>query len=177
MPAAKLFVRGALLGALTGLAVSTAYATLLIAFFLLTMLYGALTTAPSQPQDAAIMLLIGPASAGIMFICAGFIGILPGTLLGTVLGFLISLPLALLRPYLSRWGAAGLGAVIAAAVVGAIHLFLLWYDPNPSLREYLLQTILPGLLCIIAGGWVGWRLFLDALPLQDEYLKGDKVMG
>jgi hypothetical protein len=161
MRAVKPFIRGALLGALTGLAVSTIYAVFLITFFLATMLYGAVTTAPSQPEDAAVMLLIGPASAGIMFICAGFIGILPGTILGTLLGFLISLPVTLLQQYLSRWGAAVLGSAISAGVIGAIHFLLLWYDPDPTLREYLLMTILPGLLCIVAGGWVGWRLYRD----------------
>jgi hypothetical protein len=43
-------------------------------------------------------------------------------------------------------------------VVILIHILLLSYDPDPTLREYLLLTILPGVLCMAAGGWVGWRL-------------------
>ncbi len=154
----SIIVRGAVLGAATGLSVSAAYAGLLIAFFLVAMLWGAITTAPSRPEDAAMMLLVGPASAGFMFICAGFIGILPGILLGTIIGLLISLPVGLLRARLSDGGAAVIGGLVAAAVVALIHVFLLNADPDPTLREYLLLTIIPGVLCIGAGGWVGWKL-------------------
>lgn len=160
----SIIVRGAVLGAATGLSVSAAYAGLLIAFFLLAMLWGVITTAPSQPGDAAMMLLVGPASAGFMFICAGFIGVLPGTLLGAIIGLLISLPVGLLRARLSSGGAAVIGGLVAALVVALIHIFLLSADSDPTLREYLLLTIIPGFLCIGAGGWVGWKLqrgFLD----------------
>jgi len=147
------------LGALTGLSVSAAYAGLLIAFFLLVMLWGAVTTAPSQPGDAAMMLLVGPASAGFMFICAGFIGILPGIPLGAIIGLLISLPVELLGARLSAGGAAVIGVLVAALVVALIHVLLINADPDPTLREYLLLTIIPGFLCIGAGGWVGWKLW------------------
>jgi hypothetical protein len=157
-PVIPILTRGATLGALTGLVVSAAYAGVLIAFFLATILWGAITTAPTQPADAAMMLLVGPASAGFMFICAGFIGVLPGTILGLVIGVLISLAVGLLRSRLSPGGAAVVGVIISGAVVGLIHLFLLSADSDPTLREYLLLTILPGLLCLGAGGWVGWKL-------------------
>jgi hypothetical protein len=147
-----------MLGALTGLGVSAAYALLLIAVFLGMMIFGAVTTAPTHPGDAAIMLLVGPASAGFMLICASFIGMLPGTILGLLIGSLISLPVGLLRSRLSPGSAAVVGVTTAAIVVGLIHLFLLSSDPDPTVREYLLLTILPGLLCIGAGGWVGWKL-------------------
>ncbi len=153
-----LLARGAILGALTGLGVSAAYAGLLIAFFLAMILWGAITSAPTQPRDAAMLLLVGPASAGFMFICAAFIGLLPGTVLGLLIGVLISLPLGLLRSRLSSGGAVGLGVLVSAGVVIIIHVLLLGADPDPTLREYLLLTIIPGLLCIAAGGWVGWKL-------------------
>lgn len=155
----SIITRGALLGALTGLSVSTAYAGLLIAFFLLMMLWGAVTTAPNQPGDAAMMLLVGPASAGFMFICAGFIGILPGILLGTIIGLLISLPVGLFGPRLTAIGAVMTGGLVSAGVVALIHILLINADPDPTLREYLLLTIIPGFLCIGAGGWVGWKLW------------------
>jgi hypothetical protein len=151
--------RGLIVGALTGLGVSALYSLLLIGFFLVTMLYGALSTLPAHPDDAAIMLLVGPAAAGFMFICASFIGVLPGTLLGAVIGLLISLPVGRLHSRLTPLTAAGVGMLVSAGVVVLIHLFLLSYDPDPTLREYLLLTILPGILCIGAGGWVGWRLY------------------
>ncbi len=154
----SLLRRGAALGAVTGLTVSLGYTLLLITIFLVSALYGALTTAPSRPEDSAVMLLVGPAMAGFMFICAGFIGILPGILLGAVIGLVISLPLGLARSHLNSTGATIVGVTIAALVVGLIHLFLLKADPDPTLREYLLLTILPGGLCIIAGGWVGRKL-------------------
>lgn len=150
--------RGTALGAATGLAVSLGYSTLLIIFFLVSALYGVLTTAPTRPEDSAMLLLVGPAAAGIMFMCAGFIGVLPGTLLGAVIGLLISLPLGLARSRLNPGGAAAVGVAVAGLVVGLIHLFLLNADPNPTVREYLFLTILPGALCIGAGGWVGWKL-------------------
>ncbi len=154
----SIIVRGAILGAATGLGVAAAYAGLLITFFLAMILWGAITTAPSQPEDAVMMLLVGPASAGFMFICAAFIGLLPGMLLGLVIGVLISLPVGLFHAHLSAGGAVVVGLLVSAAVVALIHLLLLSYDPDPILREYLLLTILPGLLCITAGGWVGWML-------------------
>lgn len=157
-PLTSLLTRGATLGALTGLVVSAAYAGLLIAFFLATILWGAITTAPTQPGDAAMMLLVGPASAGFMFICASFIGLLPGTILGLVIGVLISLAVGLLGSRLNPGGAAAVGVIISGAVVGLIHLFLLSADSDPTLREYLFLTILPGFLCLGAGGWVGWKL-------------------
>lgn len=146
------------MGALTGLGVSAAYVVLLIDFFLGIMFFGTATTAPTHPGDAAMMLLVGPASAGFMLICASFIGVLPGTILGLLIGLLISLPVGLLRSHLSPGDAATVGALVSAVVVGLIHLFLISSDPDPMLREYLLLTILPGLLCIAAGGWVGWKL-------------------
>lgn len=162
MPATKpltsILARGAILGALTGFGVSVLYTVLLIGFFLAVMFYGAISTLPTHPDDAAMMLLVGPASAGFMFICASFIGVLPGTILGTVIGLLISLPVGLLRSHLSPLGAAGVGGLVSTGVVILIHIFLLSYDPDPTLREYLLLTILPGVLCMAAGGWVGWRL-------------------
>jgi hypothetical protein len=145
-------------GALTGLGVSAAYAGLLIAFFLAAVFWGAVTTASSQPGEAAMMLLVGPASAGFMVICASFIGLLPGTILGLLIGLLISLPVGRLRSRLTTGGAAMVGILVSAGVVALIHLLLLGADPNPTLREYLFLTILPGLLCIGAGGWVGWKL-------------------
>jgi len=154
----RTLTRGAILGALTGLGVSAAYAGLLIAFFLLMMFYGAITSVSTNPDDAAMLLLVGPASAGFMFICAGFIGVLPGTILGLVIGLLISLPVALLHPRLTNGSAAVVGVVVSAGVVLLIHIFLISSDPNPTVREYLFLTILPGLLCIVAGGWVGWKL-------------------
>jgi hypothetical protein len=93
-----------------------------------------------------------------MFICAGFIGVLPGMVLGLAIGALISLPVALLQPRLTGWSAAVLGTIVSAGVVVLIHLFLIGSDPDPTVQEYLLLTILPGLLCIGAGGWVGWKL-------------------
>lgn len=152
---------GLIVGALTGLGVSVLYTLLLIGFFLVTMFYGALSTLPTHPDDAAIMLLVGPASAGFMLICASFIGVLPGTLLGTVIGLLISLLVGWLHSRLTPITAAGVGVLVSAGVVALIHLFLLSYDPDPTLREYLLLTILPGVLCIGAGGWVGWKLHMD----------------
>lgn len=157
-PFTFILARGAVLGALTGFGVAALYALLLIGFFLVVMFYGAISTLPTHPDDAAMMLLVGPASAGFMFICASFIGVLPGTILGTVIGLLISLPVGLLRSYLSPLGAAGVGGLVSTGVVILIHMLLLSYDPDPTLREYLLLTILPGVLCIAAGGWVGWRL-------------------
>lgn len=150
--------RGAILGALTGFGVSALYALLLIGFFLAAMFFGALSALPTHPDDAAMMLFVGPASAGFMFICASFIGVLPGTLLGTVIGLLISLPVGWLRTRLTPVTAAGVGVLVSAGVVALIHVFLLSYDPDPTLREYLLLTILPGVLCIAAGGWAGWKL-------------------
>ena len=105
----SIITRGAILGALTGFGVSAAYAGLLIAFFLLMMLFGAITSVSTNPDDSAMMLLVGPASAGFMFICAGFIGVLPGTILGLVIGLLISLPVALLHPRLTNRSAAMVG--------------------------------------------------------------------
>ena len=157
-PLIPILRRGAILGALTGLGVSAVYAGLLIAFFLLMVLYGAISSASTNPSDAAMMLLVGPASAGFMLLCAGFIGVLPGTILGLVIGLLISLPLALLHPHLSNGGAAVVGAVVSAGVVILIHIFLIRSDPNPTVQEYLFLTILPSPLCIAAGGWVGWKL-------------------
>lgn len=154
----SLLRRGAALGAATGLAVSLGYSTLLIIFFLGSALYGALTTASTRPEDSAVMLVIGPAAAGFMFICAGFIGVLPGILLGAIIGVLISLPIGWWRAQLNPPGAALVGVAVAGLVVGLIHLFLLRADPDPTVREYLFLTILPGGLCIIAGGWVGWKL-------------------
>lgn len=150
--------RGAILGGLTGFGVSALYAVLLIGFFLATMFYGALSTLPTHPDDAAMMLLVGPASAGFMFICASFIGVLPGTILGAVIGVLISLPVGLLRSRLSPGGAVVVGVLVSMGVVLLIHILFLSYDPDPTLREYLLLTILPGIFCIAAGGWVGWKL-------------------
>jgi hypothetical protein len=154
----SIITRGAILGALTGLSVSAAYAGLLITFFRMTMLWGAITTASRQPSDAAIMLLVGPASAGFMFICAGFIGVLPGTILGAIIGVLISLAVGLLGPRLTPASAAGVGVIISAGVVILIHVLLIAGDANPTWQEYLLITIIPGLLCTVAGGWVGWKL-------------------
>lgn len=154
----SLLRRGAALGAATGLTVSLGYSALLIAFFLGSAVYGALTTAPTRPEDSAVMLLIGPAAAGFMFICAGFIGILPGILLGSVIGLAISLPIGWWRAQLNPPGAALVGVAVAGLMVGLIHLFLLKADPDPTVREYLFLTILPGVLCIGAGGWVGWKL-------------------
>jgi hypothetical protein len=131
---------------------------MLIAFFMTIMLYGAITTVFTNPDDAAIMLLVGPASAGFMFICASFIGVLPGTILGLLIGLLISLPVGLLHAHLTQVSAAIVGALVSAGVVVLIHILLIRADSNPTLREYLLLTILPGLLCIAAGGWVGWKL-------------------
>jgi hypothetical protein len=165
-PLAPIITRGAILGALTGFGVSAAYAGMLIAFFMTIVLYGAITTVFTNPDDAAIMLLVGPASAGFMFICAGLIGVLPGTILGLLIGLLISLPVGLLRSRLTAGGAAVIGVLISAGVVALIHLFLFWSDPNPTWREYLLLTILPGLLCIAAGGWVGWKLQRSTLYEQ-----------
>lgn len=54
-----------------------------------------------------------------------------------------------------------MGTAISGVVVLFIHAFLFWPDSDPTLREYLLMTIIPGLLCILAGGWVGWRIYLD----------------
>jgi hypothetical protein len=158
MPLTSILARGAVLGALTGFGISALYALLLIGFFLAMSFVGALAALPTHPNDAAIMLLVGPASAGFMFICASFIGVLPGTILGTVIGLLISLPLGLLRSRLTHGGAALVGVLVSAGVVWLIHFFLLSSDPNPTLQEYLLLTILPGVLCVAAGGWVGWRL-------------------
>lgn len=155
----SIITRGALLGAVTGLSVSAAYAGLLIAFFLAAVVWGAVTTAPNHPEDAAMMLLVGPASAGFMFICAGFMGILPGILLGTIIGVLISLPVGLFGPRLTAIGAAVIGGLVSAGVVALIHVLLINADPDPTLREYLLLTIIPGFLCIGAGGWVGWKLW------------------
>ncbi|MCK6624265.1 MAG: hypothetical protein L6R45_03705 [Anaerolineae bacterium] len=154
--------RGAALGAVTGLTVSMGYTVLLIAFFLVSMFYGALNIAPKHPEDAAMMLLVGPASAGFMFICAGFIGILPGILLGTIIGLLISLPVGLFGPRLSGAGAAIIGGVVSVVVVALIHVLLINADPDPTLREYLLPTIIPGFLCIGAGSWVGWKLWIGS---------------
>ncbi len=154
----SIIIHGAILGALTGLGLAAAYACLLIAIFLIMTLFGAATTAPTNPGDAGMLLLIGPATAGFMFICATFIGLLPGMVLGLVIGTLISLPVALLRQRLTGWNAAIWGLVISAGVVVLIHLLLIGSDPNPTVQEYLLLTILPGLLCIGAGGWVGWKL-------------------
>jgi hypothetical protein len=98
-----------------------------------------------------------------MFICASFIGLLPGTILGLVIGVLISLGVGLLRSYLSARGAGIVGALISGVVVGLIHLFLIASEPDPTVREYLFLTILPGLLCIMAGGWVGWKLQKSAI--------------
>lgn len=154
----SILTRGLILGALTGFAVSALYSLLLIGFFLAAMFFGALSALPTHPDDAAMMLLVGPASAGFMFICASFIGVLPGTLLGTMIGLLISLPVGLLRSRLTPVTASVAGVLVSAGVVALIHVFLLNYDPDPTLREYLLLTILPGVLCIIAGGWVGWKL-------------------
>jgi hypothetical protein len=156
--ATSIIVRGAILGALTGLSLAATYTGLLIAFFLAMTLFGAASTAPTNPGDAGMLLLIGPATAGFMFICAGFIGVLPGMVLGLAIGALISLPVALLRPRLKGWSAAVLGSIVSAGVVVLIHLFLIGSDPDPTVQEYLLLTILPGLLCIGAGGWVGWKL-------------------
>jgi hypothetical protein len=154
----SILARGAILGALTGFGISALYAVLLIGFFLAMSFFGALAALPTHPNDATMMLLVGPASAGFMFICASFIGVLPGTILGMVIGLLISLPVGLLRSRLSPLGAAGVGGLVSTGVVILIHIFLLSYDPDPTLREYLLLTLLPGVLCIAAGGWVGWRL-------------------
>lgn len=155
----SLLRRGAALGAATGLAVSLGYSTLLIIFFLVSALYGALTTAPTRPEDSAMLLLVGPAAAGFMFMCAGLIGVLPGILLGAVIGLLISLPIGWWRAQLNPTSAGVVGVVVAAVVVGLIHVFLLRADPDPTVREYLFLTILPGVLCIGAGGWVGWKLY------------------
>lgn len=157
-PLTSILARGAVLGALTGFGVSALYALLLIGFFLAVMFYGAISTLPTHPDDAAMMLLVGPASASFMFICASFLGVLPGTILGTVIGLLISLPVGLLRSRLTPGGAAVVGVLVSAGVVVLIHGLLLSYDPDPTLREYLLLTILPGVLCTTVGGWVGWRL-------------------
>jgi hypothetical protein len=154
----SILARGAILGALTGFSVSALYAVLLIGFFLAMSFFGALVALPTHPNDAAMMLLVGPASAGFMFICASFIGVLPGTILGTVIGLLISLPVGLLRSRLTPGGAAVVGVLVSTGIIVLIHGLLLSYDPDPTLREYLLLTILPGVLCMAAGGWVGWRL-------------------
>ncbi len=154
----SLLRRGAALGAATGLAVSLGYTVLLIAFFLVSAIYGALTSAPSRPEDSALMLLVGPAAAGFMFMCAGFIGVLPGTLLGAVIGLLISLPLGLARSRLTPRGAAAVGVAVAGLAAGLINFYLISFDSSPTLQEYLFLTILPGVLCTGAGGWVGWKL-------------------
>lgn len=157
-PLTSILARGAVLGALTGFGASALYAVLLIGFFLVMSFFGALATLPTHHDDAAMMLLVGPASAGFMFICASFIGVLPGTILGMVIGLLISLSVGLLRSRLTPGGAAIVGVLVSIGMVILIHGLLLSYDPDPTLREYLLLTILPGVLCIVAGGWVGWRL-------------------
>jgi hypothetical protein len=147
------------LGLLTGVAVSALYSLALIGFFTVSALAGALVTAPSNPQDAAMMALVAPASAGLMLICANFIGLLPGAILGLLIGALIGLSVGLLRRYLTPARAAGVGVVVSAGVVVIIHVLLLQADPDPTVGEYLLLTIIPGLLCSIAGGWVGWKLY------------------
>ena len=154
----SILTRGLIVGALTGFGVSALYSLLLIGLFLAVIFFGALSALPTHPGDTAMMLFIGPASAGFMLICASFIGVLPGIILGAVIGLLISLPVGLLRSRLTPLTAAGVGVLVSAGVVALIHVFMLNYDPDPTLREYLLLTILPGVFCIGAGGWVGWKL-------------------
>ncbi len=158
--------RGARLGLLTGLAVSGLYALALIGFFTVSVLAGAMATAPTHPEDAAMMAVVAPAIAGFMLICANFIGLLPGAILGLLIGALIGLAVGVLRRHLTPISAAGVGLIVSGGMVVIIHILLLQADTNPSIREYLLMTIIPGMLCSAAGGWVGWKLYRSSTPKQ-----------
>ncbi len=151
----RLLRRGAGLGLLAGLAVASAYIVLFVSGTTVLML----SASPAHPEDKLVQLAITPAITGLMLVCGSFLGLAPGGLLGLLIGTLIGLALSPRR--LSGPAAAVVGFVIAAGVVGLLHLLLLRADPNPTLKEYLWLTIVPGLLCSAAGGWVGWRLNRD----------------
>lgn len=153
----RLMGRGALLGLLAGLALAGGYVAFFAMGLLAAMGWGALTAA--KPADSAIMLLIAPASAALVLLCGSLLGLLPGALGGALSGALIGAAVAAGRRWLSPGRAAVLGALIAALLGLLLHLLALWYDPDPTVREYLLSTIIPSLLAVGAGGWVGWRLY------------------
>lgn len=153
----RLMRRGALLGLLTGLILAGSYVALFAMGLMAVMAWGALTAA--KFADSAVMLLIAPASAALVLLCGNLLGLPPGALGGALSGAIIGAAVAAGRRWLSPGRAALLGAFIAALLTLVLHLLAFWYDPDPTVQEYLLSTIIPGLLAVGAGAWVGWRLY------------------
>ena len=150
--------RGALLGLLVGLMTAGGY-IVAFSFGFMALAWGAaLAGLPNRPADSAMLTLIAPAAGGLMLLCGGLLGLPPGAALGAIFGAVIGAAVGLGRRWLSPATAAALGAVITTALVALLHLWLLATDPDPTLREYIFLTIIPGLLAICAGGFVGWRL-------------------
>lgn len=158
----RLVGRGAFLGLLTGLVTVAAYVSLLAVAFILFSWLAAMMGAFSRPTDSAALTLIAPVFAGLVMLCGGLMGVLPGALLGALFGAVIGAGVAVTRRWLSPGRAVLLGAALTAGLVVLVHGWLISRDPDPTLREYVFLAIIPGLLAICAGGWLGWWLWKTA---------------
>jgi hypothetical protein len=153
----SLATRGAILGAITGCVLAAIYGGGVIAFLLALMTIHA----PGTPiGDYPIQLAIVPVTATCAIPCVGVLGVAPGTAWGAMLGLLIGASVALLRKGLSPVTSALLGAAISAIVaVGWQQIFPFPTTTWIETRTYLLYQGVPGLISLVAGGWMARRLY------------------
>lgn len=151
--------RGALLGAMAGAALASVYTVLGILLIGLALL---LSNADVGKVGDALL------GFGAFSICAGpfalFIGILPATLIGALLGLLIGL---LCLPFRDRL-TGGCGALIGLAVAATAAVIANWRIGPDLLRAgegtfgpvfiYLFWLGAPSVLALGGGVWVGRRL-------------------
>jgi hypothetical protein len=151
--------RGILLGAGAGAGLAALYTLLAIPGV------GFLLLLTNSSGGKALDALLG---FGAFAICAGpfalFIGILPAMVIGALAGLLIGLLMLPFRRSITDLGGAAIGLGVAALFVAAANLFL-----APSLLGmeegtlgpiflYLFWLAGPGLLALVGGLLVGWRL-------------------
>ena len=154
--------RGALLGAVVGVALAAVYATLA------PVVVGATLAVTNSTNGRLFDALIGAAVLGI---CAGpfaiVLGILPAMVLGLLSGIVIALLVVPFRHRLSHRGAALIGLLVALVLVVAGNL--LWgpgmIEPNrPEPGRYLPYLFWfagPSLLILVGLPVIGWLLQQD----------------
>jgi hypothetical protein len=155
----RLVQRGALLGALTGAVMATAYTMIAIPVMALALV---LTNGQGN------LVLEALAGTVIFSLCAGpfafVLGILPATFIGLLGGMLLGAFFIPLNDHLAGLGRAAIGASLGLVLAVIAHQTLskgLVDATQQGVAAYALVIfwiIGPGLLLVAGFAWVGWRL-------------------
>jgi hypothetical protein len=150
-------LRGAILGILVGPCTWLIYVGLFIIIWFGGATYQAIFYA--RGEQLVEYFIFGPLTV-ITLAGIGVIGLLPGMVLGLITGTLVSLLIDVLHQHLNIWSSVILGAGVSVSMILLISWFLLAPDLKASYNfDFWMLLILPSLLYIAAGSWMGWKLY------------------